>query len=94
MPLRLNFLLFDTLDAPKADTTLWLDPDTNRTFHYWHVFVVGLAAEQVYAYRVDGPYDPSNGLRFNPNKVLLDSLCACCRGVVHLFSSSGKPRFR
>jgi len=67
-----ELLLFDTLDAPKADTTLWLDPDTNRTFHYWHVFVVGLAAEQVYAYRVDGPYDPSNGLRFNPNKVLLD----------------------
>lgn len=67
-----ELLLFDTPDAPKPGATLWLDPEKNHTFHYWHAFIVGLSAGQVYAYRVDGPYDPSNGLRFNPNKVLLD----------------------
>lgn len=67
-----ELLLFDAPDAPHPSITFWLDPDKNRTFHYWHVLVIGLAVGQVYAYRVDGAYDPSQGLRFNPNKVLLD----------------------
>ncbi len=67
-----ELLLFDTPDAPYPQTIIRLDPKKNRTFHYWHVFLIGIAAEQAYAYRVDGPYDPENGLRFNRNKVLLD----------------------
>ena len=67
-----ELLLFNTPDAPHPQTTIRLNPKKNRTFHYWHVFLVGIAAGQAYAYRVDGPYDPENGLRFNPNKVLLD----------------------
>ncbi|WP_299485668.1 glycogen debranching protein GlgX [Acaryochloris sp. IP29b_bin.137] len=67
-----ELLLFDSPEALQPSCTLWLDPNKNRTFHYWHVFVIGLAAGQVYAYRVDGAYDPSQGLRFNSNKVLLD----------------------
>ena len=38
----------------------------------WHGFVPGLSAGAVYGYRVYGPYDPHRGLRFNPNKLLLD----------------------
>jgi isoamylase len=49
-----------------------LDPTTNRTYHYWHVFVPGLQAGQLYGYRVHGPFDPAKGLRFDPTKVLLD----------------------
>ncbi len=67
-----ELLLFDTPEAPQPQKTIRLDPHKNRTFHYWHVFVVGLSAGQTYAYRVDGPYEPSKGLRFNRNKVLLD----------------------
>ncbi len=44
----------------------------NRTYHYWHVFVPGLRQGQLYGYRVDGPWDPASGLRFDPGKVLLD----------------------
>ena len=36
-----------------------LDPVANRTYHYWHVFVPGLAAGQIYGYRVDGPFEPA-----------------------------------
>ena len=32
----------------------------------------GIAPGQLYAYRVDGPYEPSEGHRFNFNKLLLD----------------------
>ena len=49
-----------------------LDPRTNRTYHYWHVFVPRITAGQIYAYRVAGPFDPERGLRFDPEKVLLD----------------------
>ncbi|MEM8805494.1 MAG: alpha-amylase family glycosyl hydrolase, partial [Cyanobacteria bacterium P01_G01_bin.38] len=67
-----ELLLFEQPDSPQPEVTMRLDPQVNHTFHYWHVFVEGLAEGQVYAYRVDGPYEPNNGLRFNPNKVLLD----------------------
>ncbi|MEO1403216.1 MAG: glycogen debranching protein GlgX [Cyanobacteria bacterium J06635_1] len=67
-----DLLLFEQPDSPQPQVTMRLDPKANHTFHYWHVFVEGLTAGQVYAYRVDGPYEPNSGLRFNPNKVLLD----------------------
>ncbi len=38
----------------------------------WHGYLEGAAPGQVYGYRVDGPYAPQQGKRFNPNKVLLD----------------------
>ncbi|MBV9962730.1 MAG: glycogen debranching protein GlgX [Parafilimonas sp.] len=43
-----------------------------RTHCVWHSFIPGLKAGQLYAYRVYGPYEPHNGHRFNPNKLLLD----------------------
>lgn len=43
-----------------------------RTGDVWHGFVAGLKAGQLYGLRVDGPYDPKNGHRFNPFKLLID----------------------
>jgi len=43
-----------------------------RTNGAWHVYVPGVAPGQLYGYRVYGPYVPESGLRFNPNKLLLD----------------------
>ncbi|MFL9868630.1 glycogen debranching protein GlgX [Paraburkholderia fungorum] len=42
------------------------------TDEVWHVFVPNLKPGAVYGYRVHGPYEPENGHRFNPNKLLLD----------------------
>ncbi|MGK7889558.1 MAG: glycogen debranching protein GlgX [Leptolyngbyaceae cyanobacterium] len=67
-----TLLLFDAPDDPYPRIAIQLTPQHNRTFHYWHVFVEGLSTGQVYGYRVEGPYDPERGLRFNFNKVLLD----------------------
>ncbi|MEM7065642.1 MAG: glycogen debranching protein GlgX [Cyanobacteria bacterium P01_B01_bin.77] len=67
-----ELLLFESPDAPQPEIIIRLDPKIHRTFHYWHVFVVGLTEGQIYGYRVEGPFAPEKGLRFNRNKVLLD----------------------
>jgi isoamylase len=46
----------------------------NRTGDVWHVWIEGIYPGQLYAYRVDGPYEPGEGHRFNFNKLLLDPL--------------------
>ena len=43
-----------------------------RTNGAWHLYLPGVGPGQLYGYRVHGPYDPHTGLRFNPNKLLLD----------------------
>jgi glycogen operon protein len=65
-------LLFDREDDAQPERVIPFDPWTNRTYFYWHVFVPGLKVGQIYAYRIGGPFDPANGLRFDANKVLLD----------------------
>jgi pullulanase/glycogen debranching enzyme len=42
-----------------------LDPLIHRTSHYWHIFVPGIKAGQLYGSRADGPNDPANGQRFD-----------------------------
>jgi len=66
-----ELLLFREIDDPKPKA-IRLDPVVNRTYHYWHVFVPKVRAGQVYGYRVHGPAEPERGLRFDPEKVLLD----------------------
>jgi isoamylase len=43
-----------------------------RTSGAWHLYVPDIGPGQLYGYRVYGPYLPESGLRFNPNKLLLD----------------------
>jgi glycogen operon protein len=64
--------LFDHPADSVAALTIDLDPACNRTGDVWHVWVEGILSGQLYAYRVDGPYEPSQGHRFNFNKLLLD----------------------
>ena len=47
----------------------------NYTDEVFHGYVVGVRWGQRYAYRVYGPYEPENGMRFNPNKLVLDPYC-------------------
>jgi glycogen operon protein len=68
----LELLLFDDVDASQPDRIICLDPRRNRTFYYWHIFVPDLRPGQLYGYRAYGPYQPSRGLRFDGDKLLLD----------------------
>ena len=67
-----ELLLFDQADDANASRTITLDPKRNRTYHYWHIFVPGIGAGQLYGFRVAGPFEPQRGRRFDPGKVLID----------------------
>jgi isoamylase len=71
---RIRLELFDRPSDAKPSTVIDLDPARNRTGDVWHVWVEGIQPGQLYAYRVDGPYQPEQGHRFNFNKLLLDPL--------------------
>ena len=63
---RVQLCLFD---ARGRETRLDLP---ERDGHVWHGYIPGLRPGQKYGYRVDGPYVPAQGHRFNPNKLLID----------------------
>jgi isoamylase len=68
----MELLLFDRHDAREPFQTITLDPDDNRSFAVWHLFVAGLRPPVFYALRVFGPTDRSTGDRFDPDKLLID----------------------
>ena len=68
----IDLLLFEHVDDEKPASVIHVHPASNRTYHYWHVFVPALKAGQIYGYRVYGPFEPSKGFRFDATKVLLD----------------------
>jgi glycogen operon protein len=70
-----ELLLFDREDDAEPARVIHFDPAANLTYHYWHAFVAGIQPGQLYGYRVRGPLDPTNGLRFDSAKVLLDPYC-------------------
>src|ERR671936_2819404 len=61
--------LFDEPHDAKASHEIDLH---ERTDLIWHAYLPDVRPGQLYGYRVDGPYAPSSGHRFNPNKLLLD----------------------
>ena len=67
---RLEFFNHPEDAAPAR--AIDLDSARNRTGDVWHIWVKGIVSGQFYAYRVDGPYEPNKGHRFNFKKLLLD----------------------
>lgn len=67
-----QLLLFEKPNDLDPIQAIDLDPERNRSFNIWHVFVADVTPGMGYAYRVDGPREPWNGHRFDPEKVLLD----------------------
>lgn len=53
-----------------------------RTAFVWHGLVKGIKPGQRYGYRVDGPWEPEKGLRFNPAKLLCDPYAKALTGAV------------
>lgn len=75
----MELLLFDHIEDEQPSAVIPLEAKKNRTFYYWHADVPGIGAGQIYAYRAYGPKNPSRGMRFDSQKVLLDPYG---RGVV------------
>lgn len=66
---RVELCLFDSPDANHESVRIDV-PEYNNQI--WHVYLKDLRPGQVYGYRIHGPYDPENGLRFNHNKIVVD----------------------
>jgi isoamylase len=69
--------LFDRPDAAKPIERLVL---RERTDLVWHGYVPSLGPGRLYGFRVDGPYEPTRGLRFNPAKLLIDPYARALAG--------------
>jgi isoamylase len=52
------------------------------TDEIWHGYLHGMRPGQLYGYRVHGPYEPDEGHRFNPNKLLLDPYAKSIKGFL------------
>jgi isoamylase len=85
-----NFAIFSA-HAEKIELCLF-DRSGNReearivlpeyTDEVWHVYLPDARPNLLYGYRVYGPFDPANGHRFNPNKLLLDPYAKALQGRV------------
>jgi len=74
---QMEILLFEDAADKRPSEIVELDAHRNLTYDYWHAFVPGLSAGQIYAFRADGPFEPDRGFRFDRNKVLLDPYGKC-----------------
>jgi isoamylase len=73
--------LYQHPDDSSPSRIIDLDPMRHRTGDIWHVWVRGIAVGQLYGYRIEGPYQPEEGHRFNPHKLLLDPYARAIAGV-------------
>ncbi|HEY1275544.1 MAG TPA: glycogen debranching protein GlgX [Thermoleophilaceae bacterium] len=83
-----NFSLFSE-HAEQVELCLFDEEATEtrvgmreQTAHIWHCYVPGVGPGQRYGYRVHGPYEPEEGLRFNPAKLLIDPYAKSIDGPV------------
>lgn len=81
---EIYLLLFNHIEGVPSDIIRMKD----KTKNVWHVFVKGIGADQMYAYKVRGDFNPAMGLRFNEHKLLLDPYARAftgkCRNVDNL----------
>lgn len=69
---RVWLLLFNDADDDGPSHEFELDPVLNRTGDMWHIHLSNIWHGHLYLYRMDGPYEPTRGHRYNLHKPLLD----------------------
>jgi isoamylase len=74
---RVDLCLFDS-DGKQTDCVTLRE----KTAFVWHGFINGIKPGQLYGYRIDGPWDPLRGQRFNFNKLLVDPYAKSLSGDV------------
>jgi glycogen operon protein len=76
---RVDLCLFESPEAEVESTRLQM---TEQTDYVCHAYIPGLKPGQLYGYRIDGPFDPKQGFRYNPNKLLLDPYAKAVNGNI------------
>lgn len=72
--------LFDSESDKKEKHRIKL---TERNHQIWHGYIPDIKPGQLYGYRVSGPYEPQNGHRYNPNKLLIDPYAKAVAGIIN-----------
>ena len=66
---KVELCLFDSAEDTREARRVVLEEYTDQV---WHAYLPDVQPGQLYGYRVDGPYEPTQGHRFNPSKIVLD----------------------
>ncbi len=75
---RVELCLFDR-SGLREEARIVLPEYTDEV---WHAYLPDARPDLLYGYRVHGPYDPANGHRFNPNKLMIDPYAKSLHGRV------------
>ncbi|MBV8376760.1 MAG: glycogen debranching protein GlgX, partial [Verrucomicrobia bacterium] len=74
-----DLCLFDSMESPQEQVRIRM---TEHSDEVWHVFLPDITPGQLYGYRVEGPYEPEKGARFNSSKLLLDPYAKSIAGAL------------
>ncbi|MEX1241969.1 MAG: glycogen debranching protein GlgX [Cyclobacteriaceae bacterium] len=69
-------------DKGMGETQSAIVEMTERTHQMFHAYLPEVGSGQLYGYRVHGPYDPENGHRFNPAKLVIDPYAKAIAGTI------------
>ncbi len=76
----MRVLLYDSVKDPEPSRVIEFDGDLNRWGDVWSLFVPGIRRGQLYHFQADGPFDPSQGHRFDSNARLIDPYAKALAG--------------
>ena len=79
---RVWLALFDNVEDRLPSVEFELDPLRHRTGDVWSLFIEGLSSGVLYLYRMDGPFAPEQGHRYDPAQYLLDPYARMIAGDV------------
>lgn len=76
---RVELCLFDH----SSEQEVYRISMPGKTGRYWHAYVKGVKAGQLYGYRLHGHHSPEEGLYFDPNKLLIDPYARMLNRALH-----------
>jgi glycogen operon protein len=74
-----RLLLFEDPHSGVPSTVITLNETTDQV---WHAYLPDVRPSALYGYKVDGPYEPEKGHRFNPAKLLIDPYAKAVSGPI------------
>jgi isoamylase len=77
---KVELCLFDDRNSKSHRECVALEEVTG---HVWHIYLPGIGPGQLYGYRIHGPYEPAEGLRSNPAKLVIDPYAKAICGSVN-----------
>lgn len=80
---RVWLALFDSVEAREPYWEYELDARRHRTGDMWSIFVSGVQEGAYFLYRMDGPWQPEKGHRFQSQAYLLDPYAKAFVGDIH-----------